>query len=447
MVMRIKQTSRLVTAGVVVFSAVTIACALVSRQFHTLQERAYATRVAALRLAEQLGEGSDRLTAAVRAYAATGDRRYLDDFDRELKVDRTRDKAVEQLNQIGLTPSELSLLDEAKRNSDNLVHLENRAFEAAGKKDFITAVDLVYGEEYRKAKASIMQPIAECRTAVETRLTREAGNLAARANLLTDIALGLLFATIAAIVAALFLFYGKRVVNPLAALNQSLRDLLAHKQGVTIPYQEDQSEIGEIARSLESYRRAADEGEVQRWAKTVLAEIASLLQTADTTDEFARRLTSKLVPALDGGCGALFLFDEPSHSFEFVGGYCYQKRPDLSTSYPVGKGLVGQCGKERKTITLADIPANYIKIVSGVGEAPPRAITLVPVMSRESVLAVLEIASFLPLTDQQNALLHEAANITALALEVLLRNLKTRELLDQVSALKAAGPTTGIRSG
>ena len=55
----------------------------------------------------------------------------------------------------------------------------------------------------------------------------------------------------------------------------------------------------------------------------------------------------------------------------------------------------------------------------------------------ERVLAVLEIASFAPLTDQQNALLAEVANIAALALEVLLRNVKTRELLDQVRAAEA----------
>ena len=263
-----------------------------------MQERAYATRLEALRMADQLADGSDRLTAAVRAYAATGERTYLDDFQREVKVDRSRDKAVERLNQMALTASEHSLLNEAKRNSDSLVSLEKRAFEAAGKKDLTTAVALVYGEQYRKAKASIMQPISECRRSLETRLTTEAGDLALRAKILTNIALATLLATVAAIISALLFFYGKRVVNPLAALNQSLHDLLAHKPGVTIPHQKDQSEIGEVARSLESYRRAADEGEAQRRVKAILAEIASLLQTADAPDEFARRLMSKLVPVL-----------------------------------------------------------------------------------------------------------------------------------------------------
>jgi two-component system, sensor histidine kinase and response regulator len=257
--MRIKQTSRLVTASVIALSVVTIPCALISRQFRIKQESAYATRIEALRMTDQLADGSDRLTAAVRAYAATGQRNYLDDFQRELNVDRTRDKAVERLNHTRLTSSELELFKEAKRNSDRLVSLENRAFEAASKKDLTAAVALIYGEQYRSTKASIMQPIAECRRSLETRLTTEAGDLALRAKILTNIALGTLLATVAATIGALLFFYGKRVVNPLAAINQSLHDLLLHKQGITIPHQQDQSEIGDVARSLASYRRAAQQ--------------------------------------------------------------------------------------------------------------------------------------------------------------------------------------------
>ena len=434
--MRIRQTSRLITVGVISFFAVTIACALVARQFRTMQEAAYATRFEASRMADQLAAGSDRLTAAVRAYAATGDRRYLDEFRRELRVDRTRDKAVERLNQMGLTPQELSLLAEAKRNSDNLVSLENRAFDAASKKDFTTAIALVYGEQYREAKASIMQPIAECRTSLEKRLAEEAASLAGRAKLLTNVALAALLANVATVIGVLFLFYSKRVISPLVSLNQSLRDLLTHKQGIAIGYQKDRSEIGEVARSLESYRRAAEEIETRRQAKAIIAEIASLLQTADTPEEFGRRLTSKLIPALNGACGALFVLDDPTQCFQLIGGFCYQKRPNMSTPFPMGKGLVGQCGKEKKTITLTDSPRDY-KITSGLGEAPPRVIVLVPILMREKVLGVLEVASFLPLTDQHNAMLQEVANIAALALEVLLRNLNTRKLLDQIRAAEA----------
>ena len=74
--MRIKETSRFITVGVVILSAVTIACALASRQFRTMQEVAYATDLEAPRMASQLADGRDCLTTAVRAYAATGERSF-----------------------------------------------------------------------------------------------------------------------------------------------------------------------------------------------------------------------------------------------------------------------------------------------------------------------------------------------------------------------------------
>ena len=62
--MRIKETSRFITVGVVILSTVTIACALVSRQFRTMQELAYATRLEALRMQKQQSEQKPSLSTA-----------------------------------------------------------------------------------------------------------------------------------------------------------------------------------------------------------------------------------------------------------------------------------------------------------------------------------------------------------------------------------------------
>src|SRR5438270_10129111 len=125
--MRIQRTSRIITASVVFLSLVTVACALVSLRYRKLQEQNYAARRVALTVAPQLAAGSDRLTNSARAYAATGDRRYYDDFVHERDVDRSRERAIEQLREIGLTSRELSLSTQAKSGSDRLVGVENRA--------------------------------------------------------------------------------------------------------------------------------------------------------------------------------------------------------------------------------------------------------------------------------------------------------------------------------
>src|SRR4051794_27568247 len=131
--MLIQRTSRLITICVVSLSVLTTVCAFVAFEYRSMQERNYAARRIALNTIPKLAAGSDHLTNSARAYAATGDRRSYDDFVHERDVDRTREKAIEELRQIELTPREESLLAQAKRGSDSLVGIESQAFEAAGK--------------------------------------------------------------------------------------------------------------------------------------------------------------------------------------------------------------------------------------------------------------------------------------------------------------------------
>jgi signal transduction histidine kinase/DNA-binding response OmpR family regulator len=430
--MRIQRTSHLITIAIIALSVLAIACASVARYYLSIQEQAYEDRRKMFNLTEQLAGGSDRLTSAVRAYAATGERRYYDAFERELNVDRNRDLAVEGLRQLGLSPAELQLINSAKRNSDNLVHLEDQAFAAVSSNDVRRAIQIVYGHDYETAKSSIMGPIAECRRILEQRLTARASDLASRAHLLSNIAIGLLILNTATIVGALLLFYSRRVVNPLACLNSNLRDLIARKAGVRICYQEDSSEIGEVARSMENYRVNVDEAERQRWVKTNVAEIAEALQGAEQPDDFGKRLLSKLVPLVGGGYGAFHLLSETDERYHFSAGYgCEGKQPDHR--FALGEGLAGQAAVERKVLVLSDIPENYIHIRSGLGASPARILAVVPILTHDHVLAVVEVASFSNLTEPQHALLDEASGMVALKLDVLQRNLRTRELLEQTS--------------
>src|SRR3954451_16710678 len=322
--MLIQRTSRVITVCVVFLSVLTVVCVLVAFEYRTMQERNYAARRIALNTIPRLAAGSDRLTNSARAYAATGDRRSYDDFVHERDVDRMSELAIEELRQLELTPREESLLAQAKRGSDSLVGIETQAFEAAGKGDTAAAIALVYGTEFKSTKAAIMNAIAECGQSLDVRLTDRAETLAGRARVAGYLGVGTTVVNGLTITAALLLFYRRRVVNPLAGLNRSLRDLLARTPGVRVPHQDEPTEIGEVARSLETYRLSAEEVETQRWIKGHVSEISALLQQADTPEAFAKSLLSKLVPLIDGGCGAFYLLNEADGRFHFTGGYAHQ---------------------------------------------------------------------------------------------------------------------------
>ena len=426
--MKIKHASRVTTVALVFFSLLAISCLLVARQSWIISGQAYEDRLQMLAHTDRLASASQRLTAAVRAYAATGERRHYDDFQHELSVNPT-------LN-TGLTSDEQELLKRAQRNKETLISLSQQAVTAveAGKK--AEALGLVYSPEYAAAQASVSQTIAECRRKLELRLANNAAALAQRGERLDDVALITLLLNALSILAVLVLFYRKRVIDPLAQIDRSLKDLIARKPGAAIGHQDDTNEIGEVARSIEKYRLAVAEADRQRWVKTSLAEITDRLLNIEQPDELGTPLLSSLVPLVGGGCAAFHLFDPGDGHFHLAGGYGLDPARS-GTAFVVGQGIAGQAAAERKILHLTDLPDHYMPIGSALGQARPRFLSAVPLFTEEAVLAVLEVAAFSAPSADHKTLLQEVAAAAAHKLEAMQRNQRTRQLLDQVQASEA----------
>ena len=74
--------------------------------------------------------------------------------------------------------------------------------------------------------------------------------------------------------------------------------------------------------------------------------------------------------------------------------YAYRERKGLRNEFRVGEGLVGQCAFEKDRILIGDVPGDYVRISSGLGEAVPLNIVVLPVIFEGQVKAVIELASF-----------------------------------------------------
>ncbi|KAA6187761.1 response regulator [Thiohalocapsa marina] len=440
--MRIQTVNVLVSGLVILFSVTNIAASFLFGQAVEARKQAMQNRTAIIQAADRLARGSDILTNAVRAYAATGEERYRKAFFNELEVTRSRDRVTEDLRKLGATPGEMALIERAKRNSDNLVSLENKAFAAAAEGDLQRAIGFVHGLEYRLAKASIMDPIDEMRALVDLRTQALEQDLSQRAAVLLHFSHASELLNLAVVLAVLILFFRRRLVQPLARLTVQAKTTLGGDSSQRFDYLDESSEIGELARTLDAYRQANREIEHQRWIRQSLAEIADVLQGAETTQAFGQRLLSRLVPLLGAGMGGFFAgrqgADEAAEAdagYRCLAGYAFDGCRDAAGPGAPVQDLVATALREGRPLVLNDIPPDYPHIASGLGDAPPRQVTAIPIRLAGKDQAqgfVVELASFMPFDEPRQELIRELPAVVAPRLQVLLRNLHTQELLETI---------------
>ena len=119
-----------------------------------------------------------------------------------------------------------------------------------------------------------------------------------------------------------------------------------------------------------------------------------------------------------------------------AGQLCLPRNARTSTSrFELGEGLVGQCALEKQKILLTNVPPDYIRISSGLGEATPLNIIVLPVVFEGQVKAVLELASFERFNPTHQAFLDQLTESIGIVLNTIEANMRTEDLLKQSQSL------------
>lgn len=221
------------------------------------------------------------------------------------------------------------------------------------------------------------------------------------------------------------------IKRPTERLQRAVRQLAEGKLDLKVPHTDYANEIGDLARSVEVLQTSATQMEEQRWVKSHIGELASLLQQATNFTDLSQHFLSKVAPLLSAGWGVFYIFDVNEKKLRLLGSYGYRERKGLNQHFALGEGLVGQCAMERAPITLTNPPEDYITIGSGLGEATPRNITVLPILLQERVLGVLELAAFRPFSNREITLLDGLMPLLAMSMEILERSLHTQRLLGE----------------
>ncbi|MEI7892498.1 MAG: response regulator [Myxococcales bacterium] len=198
--------------------------------------------------------------------------------------------------------------------------------------------------------------------------------------------------------------------------------------------------VNQMIRNLqETTRRNAE----QDWLKTNLAKLTRLLQGQRDTLGVSGCLLSEVAPLTGAQHGAFYIAESDSegeqsaeaHAFKLLRGYAYKDRKGLSNRFMLGEGLVGQCAVEKERILITNAPADYIQISSGLGDAKPQSIVVLPVVFEGQVKAVVELASFGHFSEIQLRFLEQLADSIGIMLNTITTSMRTEGLLKQSRAL------------
>jgi CheY-like chemotaxis protein/signal transduction histidine kinase/HAMP domain-containing protein len=192
-----------------------------------------------------------------------------------------------------------------------------------------------------------------------------------------------------------------------------------------------------INQMIANLRETTQKNTEQDWLKTNLAKFTRMLQGQRDLETVSKLILSELAPLVGASCGVFYILEntEGLPFLKLLSSYAYRERKHLANRFYLGEGLVGQCALEKERILLTEVPHDYIKISSGLGEATPLNVVVLPVLFEGQVTAVIELASFRRFSEIHLTFLDQLTESIAIVLNTIAASMRTEELLKQSQSL------------
>jgi signal transduction histidine kinase/HAMP domain-containing protein len=195
--------------------------------------------------------------------------------------------------------------------------------------------------------------------------------------------------------------------------------------------------INEMIRNL---KETTQKNMEQDWLKTNIAKHTTMLQGQRDLRTVADLILTEAAPLVSAQYGAFYIVehrDGEEPVLRMTAGYAISASETAGKAFRWGEGLVGQCARDARRILLTTVPTGYIGIRSGLGEAPPNTIVVLPVLFEGRVKAVVELASVQPFGETHLDFLNQLTDGIGVVLNTIEANMRTEELLKQSQILFA----------
>ena len=187
---------------------------------------------------------------------------------------------------------------------------------------------------------------------------------------------------------------------------------------------------------IDNLRLTTHRNTEQDWLKTNLARFTGMLQGQRDLVEVGRLLLSELAPLINAQQGLIYQVEsEDSAELVLLSAFAADGDNGRLRRVKVGEGLVGQCAAEKHRMLITDLPPGTIPIRSGLFEAIPRNVVVLPVLFEDRVKAVMELASLTTFTTSQLAFLEQLTASIGIVFNSIEATMQTESLLKQSQQL------------
>lgn len=189
-----------------------------------------------------------------------------------------------------------------------------------------------------------------------------------------------------------------------------------------------------LKKNLKEVQKAQEEEKNRAWVTEGLGRVNSLTRTHSNPDKLSREVISEVVKYLGANQGAIYLVEEDEAEsepyMELKGTFAFGRRKAANDRVKPGEGLIGQCYLEKDMIFLTEVPENFVRIKSGLGDATPRNIVIMPLIATEKLEGIIEVASFNVLPEYKMDYLKKLGENLATSFSLNKINANTKHLLE-----------------
>lgn len=176
--------------------------------------------------------------------------------------------------------------------------------------------------------------------------------------------------------------------------------------------------VGELAKMRDQMIRVKQEDATRFWVTEGITRFSEIIRKhQDDVYSLSDKFTSSVVKYMGANQASLFFAVEKEQEtvLELYGCYAYDRKKFFQKTVALGQGLVGQTYLEKLPTVIKTVPKNYVQITSGLGEATPSCLLILPLKTNERVEGILEIASFKVFEQHEIDMLEKVGEIIASA--------------------------------